>query len=58
MLVNSKVKIIMEELDRTAAQIPAYLEDDYHKAIVTALAKIDRQEEQERSKNGKTSIQC
>lgn len=47
MLIDDKVSIIMAELDSQAASIPAYLEDDYRKAIVTALTKISKQEQQE-----------
>lgn len=37
----------MAELDSQAANIPAYLEEDYRKAIVTALMNISKQEQQE-----------
>jgi len=48
MLVSEKVNIIMQELDDKATSIPGYMEEYYRKAIVTALARIDKQEQAER----------
>lgn len=48
MLVGHKVNIILEEINEQAAMIPVYMEEYYRKAIVTALARIDKWEEQER----------
>lgn len=47
MLTSEKVSIIMEELNSQASMIPSYMEEYYQKAIVTALTRIDRQEQQE-----------
>ena len=39
-----KIRIMMELLDEQAVSIPAYLEEDYQRAIDAAFQKIEKRE--------------
>ena len=47
MRISDKVNIIMKELDSQASSIPSYMEENYRQAIITALARIDKAEQEE-----------
>lgn len=42
-----KIQIMMELLDEQAVSIPAYLEEDYQRAIDAAFQKIEKLESRE-----------
>ena len=42
-----KIRIMMELLDEQAVSIPAYLEEDYQRAIDAAFQKIEKLEKRE-----------
>lgn len=42
-----KIRIMMELLDEQAVSIPAYLEEDYQRAIDAAFQKIEKLESRE-----------
>lgn len=41
-----KIRIMMELLDEQAVSIPAYLEEDYQRAIDAAFQKIEKLEKE------------
>ena len=41
---EQKIRIMMEYLDERAVSIPAYLEEDYQRAINAAFQKIEKLE--------------
>lgn len=44
-----KIQIMMELLDELAVSIPAYLEEDYQKAIGAAFQRIEKLEKEEQA---------
>ena len=41
---EQKIRIMMEYLDERAVSVPAYLEEDYQRAINAAFQKIEKLE--------------
>lgn len=55
---EQKIQIMMELLDEQAVSIPAYLEEDYQRAINAAFQKIEKLESRESVRRDKKTDPC